>query len=86
MGANDPRRVANLDCRGMIGRIYVGYHQTWLHTKYTGFRHCGFRKEDAFMFFLMETYGNYASGRGLFGPRGMVNLGRIYKGDDLTLL
>ena len=26
MGANGPRGVANLDPRGMIGRIYVGYH------------------------------------------------------------
>ena len=26
MGAYDPRGVANLDPRGMIGRIYVGYH------------------------------------------------------------
>ena len=26
MGANDPRSVANLDHKGMIGRIYVGYH------------------------------------------------------------
>ena len=26
MGANDPRGVANLDPRGMIGSIYVGYH------------------------------------------------------------
>ena len=26
MGANDPRGVANLDPRGMIGRIYLGYH------------------------------------------------------------
>ena len=24
--ANDPRSVANLDPRGMIGRIYVGHH------------------------------------------------------------
>ena len=24
MGANDPRGVANLDSRGIIGRIYVG--------------------------------------------------------------
>ena len=38
MGANDPRGVANLDPRGMIGRIYVGCHQTWLHTKYMGFQ------------------------------------------------
>ena len=26
MGANDPRDVANLDPRGMVGRIYVGDH------------------------------------------------------------
>ena len=26
MEANDPRGVANLDPRGMIGRIYEGYH------------------------------------------------------------
>ena len=24
MGANDPRGVANLDLRGIIGRVYVG--------------------------------------------------------------
>ena len=53
MGANDPRGVANLDPRGMIDRINVGYHQTLLHTstKYTGFRLCGFREEVFFMFF-----------------------------------
>ena len=33
MGANDPRDVANLDPKGMIGSIYVGYHKTLLHTK-----------------------------------------------------
>ena len=46
IGANDPRGVANLDPRGTIGRIYVEYHLTLLHTKYTSFRPCGFRKED----------------------------------------
>ena len=30
MGDDDPRGVANLDPRGMIGRIYV-YHLTLLH-------------------------------------------------------
>ena len=50
MGDNDPQGVANLDPKGMIGRIYVGYHYTLLHTKYTGFRPCGFR-EDFFIFF-----------------------------------
>ena len=46
MGANDPRGVANFDPRGMIGRIYVEFHLTLLHTKYTSFRPCGFREED----------------------------------------
>ena len=31
MGANDPRGVANLDPRGMVGRIYVGDLLTLLH-------------------------------------------------------
>ena len=46
MGDDDPQGVANLDPRGMIGRIYVEYHFTLLHTKYTSFRLCGFREED----------------------------------------
>ena len=46
MGDDDPRGVANLDPRGMIGRIYVENHLTLLHTKYTSFRPCGFREED----------------------------------------
>ena len=33
MGANEPRGVANLDPRGMVGRIYVEYHQTSLYTQ-----------------------------------------------------
>ena len=51
MKANDPRGVAKLDPRGMIGRIYEGYPLTLLHTKYIGFRPCGFREEDFFIFF-----------------------------------
>ena len=43
---DDPRGVANLDPRGMIGRIYVEYHLTLLHTKYTSFRPWSFREED----------------------------------------
>ena len=46
MGDDDPRDVANLDPRGMIGRIYVDYHLPLLHTKYTSFSPCGFREED----------------------------------------
>ena len=51
MEANDPRGVANLDPRGMIDRIYEGYHLTLLHTKYIGSRPCGFREEDFFHIF-----------------------------------
>ena len=43
---DNPRGVANLDPRVTIGRIYVEYHLTLLHTKYTSFRPCGFREED----------------------------------------
>ena len=43
---DDPQGVANLDPRGIIGRIYEEYHLTLLHTKYTSFRPCGFREED----------------------------------------
>ena len=50
MGANESRGVANLDPRGMIGGIHVGYHQTLLYTKYTSFRLYGFR-EDVSIFF-----------------------------------
>ena len=50
MGAKDHRGVANLDPRDMLDRIYVGYHHTLLHTKYTGFRPCGFREEDFLCF------------------------------------
>ena len=32
MGDDDPWGVANLDPRGMIGRIYVEYHLTLLYT------------------------------------------------------
>ena len=46
MGDDDPRGVANLDLRDMIGRFYVEHHLTLLHTKYTSFRHCGLREED----------------------------------------
>ena len=42
---DDPRGVANLDPTGIIGRIYVEYHLTLLHTKYTSFRPCGFRED-----------------------------------------
>ena len=51
MEAIDPRGVANLDPRDMIGRIYVEYHLTLPHTKYTSFRPCVSREEVFLMFF-----------------------------------
>ena len=44
MGDDDPRDVTNLDPRGIIGRIYVEYHLTLLHTKCTSFRPGGLRR------------------------------------------
>ena len=32
MGINNPLGVANLDPRGMVGRICVRDHLTWFHT------------------------------------------------------
>ena len=45
MGANDPRDMASLDPRGLIGRIYVGVHYTLLHTKYISSGPHGFRED-----------------------------------------
>ena len=45
MGANDPQGVAIFDPKGMICRIYVGYHKTLLHAKYTSSSSCGFRED-----------------------------------------
>ena len=42
---DDPRGVANLDPRGMIGRIYVEYHLRLPHTKYMSFRPSGLEKK-----------------------------------------
>ena len=32
MGANDPQDMANLDLRGMVGKIYAGDHKTLIYT------------------------------------------------------
>ena len=59
MRANEPRGVANLDPRGMVGRIYVGDYLTLLLTKYLSSGPHGFR-EDFLSFFpninLCELY------------------------------
>ena len=59
MGANEPPGVANLDTRGMVGRIYSGDHLTLLHTKYLSSGPHGFRKEDFLKFFALKFYGSY---------------------------
>ena len=43
MGANEPRDMANLDLRGMVGRIFIGDHLMLLHTKYLSSGSYGFR-------------------------------------------
>ena len=65
MGANDPRGMASLDPRGLIGRIYVGDHQTLLHTKYIS---CG--PHDVREDFL--SFSHYKS-MGANDPRGMAS-------------
>ena len=46
MGANDTRDVANLDSRGMVGRINAGDHLTSLHTLSIRSRPHAFRERD----------------------------------------
>ena len=52
MGANDPRGVASLGPRGLIGRIYVGDHLTLLHTKYVAVGLIVSEKKGGFKFFF----------------------------------
>ena len=72
--------MASLDPRGLIGRIYVGDHQTLLYTKYISSGPHGFREEDFLSFSQYKSMGNN-------DPRGVANLnprgltGRIYVGD-----
>ena len=71
--------VANLDPRGMIGRIYVEYHLTLLHTKYTSFRPCGFREDNFKCFSIISLWQIMTPpGRDQFDPR--ITIGRNYKG------
>ena len=64
MGDNDPRGVASLGPRGLMGRIYVGDHLTLLHTKYVSCGPHGFRKED------FSKFSHYKSMRAN-DPRGV---------------
>ena len=67
MGDDDPRGVANLDPRGMIGRIYVEYHLP-LNIQALGL---------VVLEKILKCFSHYkpmenndAPGRGQFGPQG----------------
>ena len=85
MGVNEPRGVANLGPKGMVGRIYVGNHLTLLRTKYPSSGPCGFREEDFLSFSHYKSMrDNEPRGLATLEPRGMI--GRIYVDDHLTLI
>ena len=80
MFANDPRGVASLGTRALIGRIYVGDHYTLLHTKYIICVSHGFREEEFLSFSKYKSMGNNdPRGMASLDPRGLT--GRIYVGD-----
>ena len=79
---DDPRGVANLDPRGIIGRIYVEYHLTLLHTTYTSFRPCGFREEFFLMFLPIIILWQIMTPRGMANLDPRVTIGRNYTGAD----
>ena len=68
MGANNPQDGAVFDPRGMIGRIYVGYHKILMHAKYTISSSCGFIEEDFPIISLRQTLTS--PGRGQVEPQG----------------
>ena len=78
MRANDPRGMANLDPRGLIGRIYEGDHLTLLPTKHISLGPHGFREEDFFLNFshYKSKGANDPQGMASLDPRGLI--GRIY--------
>ena len=79
MGDDDPWCVASLDPRGMIGRIYVEYHLTLLHTKYTSFRANGFRDKDFLNVFPIISLWHIMTPRGVANLDPRVTIGRNYK-------
>ena len=80
MGDDDSRGVANLDPRGMIGRIYVDYHLTLLHTKYQALGLVVLEKK------IFKCFSHYKPMADNDAPRGVANLdprvtiGKNYKG------
>ena len=57
MGDNDPRGVASLNPRGLIGRIHVYDHYTLLHTKYISCGPHGFKEKDFLSFSYYKSMG-----------------------------
>ena len=71
--------MANLDPRGLIGRIYIEDHYTLLHTKHISSRPHGFREEDFLRFSHYKSIGaNDPREVASLGHRGLI--GRIYVG------
>ena len=74
MGANDPQGVANLNARGMVGRIYIGNQYTILHTKYKNSWANGFRDFFSKLLCHFKSMGQWKLMTPLehrhFGPQG----------------
>ena len=51
-----PWGVVILEPRGLIGKIYVGDHNTLLHTQYVSDGPHGFREEDFFRFPIISRW------------------------------
>ena len=67
-----PWDVANLDLRGMFGRIKVEDHQTLLHTKSVSSDPHGFREEDFKGSLATRFYIKlWPLGCGQLGPQGL---------------
>ena len=73
IGTYDPSGVANLDPRGMVGRIYVGDHLTLLHTKSVSSEPQSYSK-NIFKgsLAILSTYTYDPLECGQFGPQGLV--------------
>ena len=52
----NPWGVANLEPRGLIGRIYVEDHYTLLHSQYISCEPHGFREEDFLSFPIISLW------------------------------
>ena len=63
--------MANLDPRGLTGRIYVGDHYTLLHTKHTSYGPHGFRDEDFVSFSHYKSMGAMTPGTWPVWPQGL---------------